>query len=76
MASEASNLYSRTRAADNVEIELLCLDALARMHAELGQTSLAASLLSESDALMGAAWHHVVDEDRIDGREARRLISR
>jgi predicted ATPase/DNA-binding SARP family transcriptional activator len=70
------SVLANARAADDVEIELLCLDALARMHAELGQTSLAASLLSESDALMGAAWHHVVDEDRIDGREARRLISR
>ena len=29
---------------------MLCLDTLARMHAELGQTSRAATLLCESDA--------------------------
>jgi len=74
--SSVESVLADARAADDVEVELLCLDALARMHAELGQTPLAASLLSEADALMGAAWHHVVDEDRIDGREARRLISR
>ncbi|MCY7299903.1 MAG: hypothetical protein LH616_11910, partial [Ilumatobacteraceae bacterium] len=70
------SVLADARAADDVEVELLCLDALARMHAELGQTSLAAGLLSGADALVGAAGPYVIDDDRIDGREARRLLSR
>jgi predicted ATPase/DNA-binding SARP family transcriptional activator len=71
-----STVLAAARDAPDPEVELLTLDALARLSAERGATSDAAAVLDAADACLPAAGHLVSDGDRVDAGIARALLSR
>jgi hypothetical protein len=62
------------RDAPDPEVEMLTLDALARLHAENGRTSDARVALDAADACLPMAGHLVADGDRVDAGVARALL--
>ena len=62
------------RGANDHEVEVLALDALARCHAAAGELDQARAFLARADDMIPAAAHLVFDSDRIDARGARGLI--
>jgi predicted ATPase/DNA-binding SARP family transcriptional activator/predicted negative regulator of RcsB-dependent stress response len=69
-----SAVLAAARHAHTVEIEVLALDALARIQAEQGRTSNARTMLDTADRVMPAAHHLVSESDRIDRDRARSLL--
>jgi predicted negative regulator of RcsB-dependent stress response len=61
--------------ADDPEIRLLTLDALAAVSAQQGRAAEAVALLAEADGLVPAVAHLVSDDDRIDRRQATSIMS-
>jgi hypothetical protein len=57
------------------EIEVLALDALARAHARIADTSAARRFLDRADQSMESAQHLIGEADRLDAIQARRLLS-
>jgi tetratricopeptide (TPR) repeat protein len=68
-------VLTAARAAPDPEVELLTLDALARLHAEHGATADARAALAAADACLAVAGHLVTDGDRVDAGVARALLS-
>jgi tetratricopeptide (TPR) repeat protein len=69
-----TDVLATARHAHDVEIEVLTLDALARLYAEQGRTSDAQAMLDTADRIMPAAYHLLTDIDRIDRDQARSLL--
>jgi predicted ATPase/DNA-binding SARP family transcriptional activator len=68
------DLLDAARAADDIEVEVRALDALARARAKEGETTAAIELLDAADARLLAAPDLLGDADRLDARAARSLI--
>ena len=62
------------RRAQSVEVEVLALDTLARLHAQDGRTAQARALLDTADAAMPGAAHLITELDRVDRDRARALL--
>jgi tetratricopeptide (TPR) repeat protein len=60
---------------DDVEVQVLTLDALAALRAIEGAIGDALDLLDRADALMPAAGHRLVDRDRLDAIRARSRLA-
>jgi predicted ATPase/DNA-binding SARP family transcriptional activator len=71
---ELFGVLAGARNTHDREVELLTLDALARLHAGGGLTSQAQETLETADALMPAVAHLVTDADRTDAIAARALL--
>jgi tetratricopeptide (TPR) repeat protein len=69
-----SAVIATARRAHDVEIEVLALDTLARIHAQQGRTIDAWTMLDTADRVMPAAQHLVTDKERIDRDRARSLL--
>ena len=74
-AARLESLLREARTVGDAEVEVLALDALARLRAAEGDTDGAAELLVSADAVMPRARFHVTEADRIDADEARRLLA-
>jgi tetratricopeptide (TPR) repeat protein len=72
---ELSAVLAHARDGSDGEVELLTLDALARLDAHRGSRAQARETLDAADALMPAVAHLVTDGDRTDAVIARALIS-
>ena len=67
---------SRPPAADgHVEVQVVALDALARLAAVAGDRPRAGGLLAEADALAPQVAHALDDADRHDAATARALLA-
>jgi len=73
-AEQLAGMLANAHREGNVEIEVLALDRLARLHAERGEMGDALALLARADAAMPAVYHVVSDTDRIDHDQARSLL--
>jgi hypothetical protein len=73
---ELSQVLADARDSQDGEVELLTLDALARLHALSGSRARARETLDEADVLMPAVAHLVTDADRTDALTARAVMSR
>ncbi|MGV1007169.1 MAG: AfsR/SARP family transcriptional regulator [Dermatophilaceae bacterium] len=62
------------REAGDVEVEVLTLDTLARVHAEAGRADLGHGLLETASTLAPVAAHLLSEADRIDRDRAVRLL--
>jgi len=60
---------------DDVEIEVLALDGLARCHAVANDHDAARDLFDAADQLLPSAQHLINDADRIDAHHARALTA-
>jgi predicted ATPase/DNA-binding SARP family transcriptional activator len=69
-----SAVIATAHQAHDVEIEVLALDTLARIHAEQGRTNDARTTLDTADRIMPAAHHLVSDNERVDRDRARSLL--
>ncbi len=69
-----ATLLDSARTDSNVEIQVLCLDALARASARAGDGATAQRFLAEADELAPSATHRVASVDRIDAAVARALL--
>ena len=67
-------VIATARRAHDVEIEVLALDTLARIHAEQGRTSDAWALLDTADRIMPAVHDLITDKGRIGRDRARSLL--
>lgn len=67
-------VLAEARRTGDLEVEVLALDGLARRRAEDGDVGSAAALLERADEAMAAARLRVTEADRVDARDARRLI--
>jgi predicted negative regulator of RcsB-dependent stress response len=74
-AEQLAGMLANAHREGNVEIEVLALDRLARLHAEQGEMGDALALLACADAAMPAVYHVVSDTDRIDHDQARSLLT-
>ena len=63
------------RQRQDLEVELLALDALARTCAEARDNDTAHDLLESADALTPSVHHLVSDADRIDADHARSVLA-
>ena len=63
------------REPDDVEVQVLALDALAAVQARADEHDAALSLLAKADALMPAASHLISEDDRIDAHRARAVLA-
>jgi hypothetical protein len=68
------SVLEAARHENNVEVEVLALDALARGHAQTGDLAEARRVLDAADQLMSDAQHLIDDTDRIDGNRARSFL--
>jgi tetratricopeptide (TPR) repeat protein len=73
-AEHLGYVLATARHARDVEVEVLALDALARVNAEQGRTTDAREMLDTADRVMSAARHLVTDLDRIDRDRARSIL--
>ena len=62
------------RVGDDAPVEVLALDALARIAAERGDIATARDLSEAADRRMEAASHFITDVDRSDARMVRQLV--
>jgi len=67
-------LLDRARDADDAPVEVLALDALARIAAASGAIGTARELCEEADGRMESASHFITELDRTDARWVRQLI--
>ena len=58
---------------DDAPVEVLALDALARIAAETGDIAKAQDLCETADRRMEAASHSITDRDRTDARSVRQI---
>ena len=73
-AGRLAKVLETARGADDFEVQVLALDALAAIRAAAEDVSAAIGLLARADALMTSAGHRLADSDRLDARRARTLI--
>ena len=66
-------LLEAARLADDAPVEVFALDGLARVAAEAGDLTCAATLCDEADRRMDTASHFITDLDRVDARAVRSL---
>jgi predicted ATPase/DNA-binding SARP family transcriptional activator len=64
------------RTAHDIEIEVLALDALARLLTERGDEAAARAILSDADTAMSGAQHLLADGDRVDRAGTRSDLDR
>lgn len=69
-----TEVLAAARRTGDLEIQVLTLDALARVHAENDRPADALATLATADSLIGSAHHLVTDNDRIDRDRARCLL--
>jgi len=69
-----SAVLAAARQAHDVEIEVLALDTMARIHAEHGRMTDARTALDTADHLVPSARHLLTDNDRIDRDRTRTLL--
>ena len=62
------------REAHDVEVEVLALDTLARVHAEAGHAATARDLLDTARVLLPAVGHLLSEPDRLDRDRAEALL--
>lgn len=67
-------VLDRARTAENREVEVSALDALARLAADHGDAPSAQALLAEADRLAPQIAHLLDDRDRLDAIQARRQL--
>ena len=67
-------IFEKAQAANDLEVQVLALDALAGLRAEAGDISESNEMLDRADALMAAAGHRLTEGDRLDGHRARALL--
>jgi predicted ATPase/DNA-binding SARP family transcriptional activator len=63
------------REPDDIEVQVLALDALAAVQARAGEHDAALALLARADAVMPTASHLISEDDRIDARRARAVLA-
>jgi hypothetical protein len=63
----------QARREDDAPVEVLALDALARVAAEAGGVAAARGLCAEADRRMASASHFITDLDRTDAHAVRQL---
>ena len=66
-------LLDEARVRDDAPVEVLALDALARLAAAAGDDARARGLAEEADARMTEAAHFITDRDRTDAQTVRGL---
>jgi len=69
------SVLDEARSVDDAEVQILALDALARLAAQAGAVHRAAELLEQADDRNGASPTGLDELDRFDARLARRLLS-
>jgi predicted ATPase/DNA-binding SARP family transcriptional activator len=74
-ADRLTAVLTAARAGHDVEVELLTLDALARVRADQARPDDARAMLAAADAVLPAARHLVTDQDRIDRDRALSILS-
>ena len=63
----------QARREDDAPVEVLALDALARVAAEAGDVAAARDLCAAADRRMESASHFITDLDRTDAHAVRQL---
>ena len=67
-------MLDRARDADDAPVEVLALDALARIAAASGGINTARDLCEAADLRMESASHSITDLDRTDARWVRQVV--
>ncbi len=73
-AGRLDSLREKAKAAGDLEVQVLALDALAGLRAKAGDIIEGNELLERADALKAAAGHRLTEGDRLDGHRARALL--
>jgi len=73
-AHRLASVLATARDADDPEVQVLALDAMAALSAVAGEAAEASEFLTRSDAVMSSAGHRVTERDRLDARRARELL--
>jgi predicted ATPase/DNA-binding SARP family transcriptional activator len=73
-AERLASVLERAGGADDIEVQVLALDALAALRAAAGDVEEARGLLERADGLMPSAGHRLADGDRPDADRARSLV--
>jgi predicted ATPase/DNA-binding SARP family transcriptional activator len=73
-AERLANVLEEARGDDDVEVQVLALDALAALRAAGDGLGDARGLLERADRLMPSAGHRLADSDRLDADRARSFI--
>jgi predicted ATPase/DNA-binding SARP family transcriptional activator len=75
VADRLESVLRKASDAQDVEVEILTLDALAALHAREGDATGARDLLGRADALMPAATHRIADSDRLHAHRVRSILA-
>jgi tetratricopeptide (TPR) repeat protein len=73
-AGQLTDMLDRARNGGDVEVQVLCLDALALRSAVAGDVSIAGALLAEADELAPSVAHRIAPVDRVDAEETRTML--
>jgi hypothetical protein len=73
-AERLAILLEKARVADDPEVQVMALDALAALRAAADDVGEARELLERADALMPSAGHRIAATDRLDADRARSLL--
>ncbi|HEY5149340.1 MAG TPA: tetratricopeptide repeat protein [Mycobacterium sp.] len=67
-------ILEKAQAANDLEVQVLALDALACLRAEAGDIIERNEMLERADALAASSGHKLTEGDRLDGHRARALL--
>ncbi len=73
-AGRLAVILEKAEAANDLEVQVLALDALAGLRAAAGDLVGGTELLDRADALMAAPGHKLTEGDRLDADRARSLL--
>jgi predicted ATPase/DNA-binding SARP family transcriptional activator/tetratricopeptide (TPR) repeat protein len=73
-AERLATMLETARVADDLEVQVLTLDAQAALSAAVGRVGEARGIVERADALMPSAGHRIAESDRLDAARARSLI--
>ncbi|MCX6431372.1 MAG: transcriptional activator domain-containing protein, partial [Actinobacteria bacterium] len=73
-AGQLTHMLDNARDGGDVEVQVLCLDALALRTAKAGDAIAARALLSEADGLAPSVAHRIAPVDRVDAEATRTML--